>query len=76
MLPQGASLDSRLGPLDVRDGERRVNVADASLAGKIVLERKVAIPAGRVQTRDYAKFLEFTRSADEAISSSVRIRVK
>jgi hypothetical protein len=29
-----------------------------------------------VQTRDYAKFLEFTRNADEAISGSVRIRVK
>jgi hypothetical protein len=29
-----------------------------------------------VQARDYSKFLEFTRNADEAISGSVRIRVK
>jgi cellulose synthase operon protein C len=75
-LPQGASLESRLGPLEVQDGERRVSVADKSAAGKITLERRISIPAGRVQTRDYAKFLEFTRNADEAIAGSVRIRVR
>jgi tetratricopeptide (TPR) repeat protein len=75
-LPAGASLDTRLGSLEIQDGERRVVVADKSQPGKIVLERRVSIPAGRVQTRDYAKFLEFTRSADEAISGSVRVRVK
>jgi hypothetical protein len=75
-LPQGASLESRLGSLEVQDGERRVSVADKSAAGKITLERRISIPAGRVQTRDYAKFLEFTRNADEAIAGSVRIRVK
>jgi hypothetical protein len=75
-LPAGASLDTRLGALEIKDGERQVVVADKSQPGKIVLERRVSIPAGRVQTRDYAKFLEFTRNADEAISGSVRVRVK
>jgi tetratricopeptide (TPR) repeat protein len=76
VLPPGASLESRLGPVEVRDGERAVVVADKTASGKITLERRISIPAGRVQTRDYPKFLEFTRNADEAISGSVRIRVK
>jgi hypothetical protein len=76
VLPPGAALESRLGPLEVRDGERTVVVADKTAGGKITLERRISIPAGRVQTRDYPKFLEFTRNADEAISGSVRIRVK
>jgi hypothetical protein len=76
VLPRGASLETRLGPIEVRDGERTVIVADKSQVGKFTLERRVSIPAGRVQARDYSKFLEFTRNADEAISGSVRIRVK
>jgi cellulose synthase operon protein C len=76
VLPKGASLETRLGPVEVRDGERTVIVTDKSHPGKFTLERRVSIPAGRVQTRDYPKFLEFTRNADEAISGSVRIRVR
>jgi len=75
-LPQGATLESRVGALEVRDAERAVIVADKAVAGKITLERRVSIPAGRVQIRDYPKFLDFTRHADEAISGSVRIRVR
>jgi tetratricopeptide (TPR) repeat protein len=75
-LPPGAALETRLGPAEVRDGERAVLVADKSAGGKVTLERRVSIPAGRVQTRDYPRFLEFTRNADEAIAASVRIRVK
>ncbi|HEX6274715.1 MAG TPA: hypothetical protein VFZ53_16855 [Polyangiaceae bacterium] len=75
-LPEGASLETRLGATEVRDGERAVVVADKSAGQSITLERRVSIPAGRVQTRDYAKFLDFTRQADEAISGSVRVRVR
>ena len=68
-LPPGAALESRLGPLEVRDGERAVVVADKGVdAERSTLERRVSIPAGRVQARDYPKFLEFTRNADDAIS--------
>jgi hypothetical protein len=75
-LPRGAALETRLGPAEVRDGERSVVIADKAAGGTITLERRVSIPAGRVQTRDYPKFLDFTRQADEAIAGSVRVRVR
>jgi tetratricopeptide (TPR) repeat protein len=75
-LPPGATLETRVGPAEVRDGERAVVIADSHAGQAITLERRVSIPAGRVQTKDYAKFLDFTRQADEAISGSVRIRVR
>ena len=76
LLPKGAELASDVVPIKIDDGDRSVQVADNAKAGELSLLRTVNLPAGRVQPSDYPKFLVFARHADEALSRSVRVRVK
>jgi len=76
LLPKGAELASDIGPVKINDGDRSVQVADSAKAGELSLVRTVNLPAGRVQPSDYPRFLSFARHADEALSQSVRVRVK
>ncbi|MES1178140.1 MAG: hypothetical protein ABUL62_27700 [Myxococcales bacterium] len=76
ILPKGATLASDLTPATISDGDRSVQVADTSKPGELSLVRTVNLPAGRVQPKDYPRFLGFARSADDALSQSVRVRVQ
>jgi tetratricopeptide (TPR) repeat protein len=75
-LPRGATLEGAPGPRHFQDGERRVDVLDRAKGSELVLERRVMLPAGRVQPSAYPSFLEFTRRSDEATSSSFRVRLR
>ncbi|MEI9941603.1 MAG: hypothetical protein WDO69_30680 [Pseudomonadota bacterium] len=76
VLPTGAVLASDPVPLTIRDGDRSVQVADTAKAGELSLIRVVNLPAGRVQPKDYPRFLAFARRADDALSQSVRVKVQ
>jgi hypothetical protein len=76
LLPKGAALASDLNSVKVSDGDRSVQVADTSKPGELWLVRTVNLPAGRVRPKDYPRFLGFARSADDALSQSVRVRVQ
>lgn len=73
-LPAGASVQTALAPQRVENGERRVEVADTAAGNTLVLERRVSLPAGRVQPGEYAAFLDFARRADEALAGSLRVK--
>jgi cellulose synthase operon protein C len=75
-LPRGAKLEAAPSPRHFEDGERRVDVLDRASGGDLVLERRVMLPAGRVQPGAYPSFLEFTRRSDEATTSSFRVRLR
>jgi tetratricopeptide (TPR) repeat protein len=75
-LPKGAVIEAKPRAQRIADGERSVDVRDRVEDKKLVLERNVTLPAGRVQPGEYAAFKEFTRRADEAVSGSVRIRLR
>jgi hypothetical protein len=53
-----------------------VQVSDTAKPGELSLVRMVNLPAGRVQPKDYPRFLNFARRADDALSQSVRVRVQ
>jgi hypothetical protein len=74
-LPPGAEPQGNLARGEVKDGDRRVVISDRIDGDTIVLDRKVSIPAGRVQVDAYPSFAAFARSADDALSSSVRVRL-
>jgi tetratricopeptide (TPR) repeat protein len=75
-LPQGASAQATLPPQLIENGERRVQVKDSAAGKTLVLERSVSLPAGRVQPNEYAAFLDFTRRADEALTGSLRVKLR
>jgi tetratricopeptide (TPR) repeat protein len=74
-LPAGAKLEQLAAPRSVRNGERVVSVRDAQRGNALVLDREIALPAGRVQPAAYPQFQEFARQADEALFHSVRVRL-
>ena len=57
VLPSGAVLVNDLVPATISDGDRSVQVADTAKAGELSLIRVVNLPAGRVQPKDYPRFL-------------------
>lgn len=73
-LPPGTTVQTRVTPTKLTNGERRVEVDDAVSGQAVVFERHLSLPAGRIQPSEYAAFLEFTRQADEALAASVRVR--
>jgi hypothetical protein len=76
VLPKGGELASDILPVKLDDGDRWVQVADSAKPGELSLIRTVNMPAGRVQPNNYPRFLSFARHADEALSQSVRVRLK
>jgi hypothetical protein len=63
-------------PATITDGDRSVQVADTQKPGELSLIRVVNLPAGRVQPKDYPRFLGFARRADDALAQSVRVKVQ
>lgn len=74
VLPDGWRMPADLPPGDVKDGERAVTVRDRVEGHTISLDRKVEVPAGRVQPgTDYAKFLQFTRDGDALLEREIAV---
>jgi hypothetical protein len=73
--PPGSGLVGPIAAQELVDGECRVTIRDREEAGVIVLDRRVVLPAGRVQVAAYPSFLRFARKADDALFASVRIRL-
>lgn len=74
-LPEGARVSTAFAPVDIADASRRILLRDRVEGGDVILDRRITLPAGRVQVTDYPKFLMFARTADDALSASVRVRL-
>jgi hypothetical protein len=55
----------------VEQGEYRVVARDSVSDGVLVLDREVSIAAGRVSPADYARFLAFTRDAEQLLAQPI-----
>ncbi|MFZ5895804.1 MAG: hypothetical protein ACOY0T_32405 [Myxococcota bacterium] len=73
--PAGSALATPIAPQELADGEARVSIRDRQEGANIVLDRRIVLPAGRVQVAAYPSFLRFARRADDALFASVRIRL-
>jgi hypothetical protein len=74
-LPPGSTVVSQLGPKRLSDGDRAVDIRDRVEGANVLLERDIRLPSGRVQVAAYSKFANFARSADDALSSSIRVKL-
>ena len=54
-------------------GEHTVQVNDVADGDGLTIKRVVDLAAGRIQPRDYPRFVDFTRRADDALATSARI---
>jgi hypothetical protein len=59
----------------LKDGERVVEVSDTLKGRTLLLQRRVHLPAGRIQPAEYPDFVQFARRADDAQSSSIRVTI-
>ncbi|HMJ10290.1 MAG TPA: hypothetical protein VK524_02735, partial [Polyangiaceae bacterium] len=75
-LPPQAQVAAQPKPRVVHDGERQVSINDRLEGRLLVLERVIAFPAGRIQPAEYANFARFVRSAEDALSTSIRISLR
>jgi hypothetical protein len=74
-FPKGATLAAPVASRDVSDGEYKVVIRDRQEGNLVVLDRRIVLPAGRIQVDAYPDFLRFARLADDSLSASVRIRL-
>lgn len=75
-LPPSAELENRFEKARIQDGERLVVVNDEQLGKTVRLARSIEIPAGRVQPGEYPQFVQFARRVDDALSETVRVRLR
>ncbi|MGC4090627.1 MAG: hypothetical protein QM756_22695 [Polyangiaceae bacterium] len=73
--PPGSALAAPIAGQELSDGECKVSIHDREEAGSVLLDRRIVLPAGRVQVAAYPNFLRFARKADDALFASVRIRL-
>lgn len=74
-LPPGASLAQAPLSEKIGDGGRQVLIQDRKDGDTVLLHRELVLPSGRVQPGAYPAFLRFARHADDAMSSSIRVRL-
>ncbi len=74
--PVAGESGGTLQPQVLTEGGYRVAIQDRREGDVIVLDRKITLPAGRVQVNEYPRFLRFARSADDALSASIRVKAK
>jgi hypothetical protein len=72
-LPAGAKLPNLGAARKLEHGNRRVTFKDRLEGGKLILERRTEIPAGRVPIEEYAKFADFAREAGGALGAEIRV---
>lgn len=73
-LPPGAKVDNLSPPVTPSFGDLEVEVKDVLQGDTLTLSRSMELQAGRVQPERYPDFQKFARQADDALSSTVRIR--
>lgn len=74
LVPESMRLPGSLPTGEARDGDRSVVVSDKVEGRSIVLRRVVDVPAGRVQPGpEYARFVAFTRRADQMLEREIAI---
>jgi cellulose synthase operon protein C len=74
LAPTTMRLPGTLPGGELRDGDRSVVVKDAVEGNALKLVRVVDIPAGRVQPgADYARFVQFTQSADALLAREIAL---
>jgi tetratricopeptide (TPR) repeat protein len=74
-LPVGSEVVTELEPISLKDDGRRVDNRDRLEKGKLVLERSISVPAGRVQPNRYPAFRTFAVGADAALHRRVRVKL-
>jgi hypothetical protein len=74
-FPKGATLAAPVTTRDVADGDYKVVIRDRQEGNVVILDRRITLPAGRIQVAAYPSFLRFARLADDSLSASVRIRL-
>lgn len=75
-LPDGATVVSATDPTDIKTPEITARVRYEKKNGVLVAEREVSLPAGRVQPKAYPAFREKVLAADDALTASIRVRLK
>jgi hypothetical protein len=74
-LPKGARVTSDLSPAKIHDDTLSVSVADRIDGGRLIVERNVHIPAGRVQPDQYPAFKDVVTRADAALNRTIRLQL-
>ncbi len=75
-LPPGAKVRGTLEKVEGKDGDRSFVVNDRVEGDKLILDRSIDIPAGRVQPAAYPAFAAFARAADQAFEREIVILTK
>lgn len=74
VFPDTWKMPADLPPGETKDGERLVTVHDRVEGHTITLDRRVNVPAGRVQPgADYAKFVQFTQDGDALLEREIAV---
>lgn len=73
-LPPGARA-SGVNSAELAFGAMHVSVKDRVEGNRLILERHVRVPAGRVSPADYAQFVRFTRDADAALGREISVEL-
>jgi hypothetical protein len=75
-LPQGAKVVTPLETVELKDGDRRVEVRDRMEGDVLVIDRLIDLPAARIRPDAYGAFQKFTRLADDATQRDIRIQLR
>jgi tetratricopeptide (TPR) repeat protein len=74
-LPKGAKVVTSLEPVTIKDPRLMVKVTDRLDGGRLIVDRQAAIPAARVQPKDYGAFKQLVLRGNEALGRTLRIRL-
>ena len=74
-LPKHARVVNAPRRRTLKNADRKVEVADRVEGDRLVLERSLTLPAGRIQPASYADFAEFARQADELLSRNLSVEL-
>jgi tetratricopeptide (TPR) repeat protein len=72
-LPEGATVPNLHGNREFKHENLRVTFKDRLEKGKLVLERRTVLPAGRIAVEKYEQFATFAREAGGALGAEIRI---
>jgi hypothetical protein len=72
-LPPSGRVLSALAPGDVKNDDRKVSVRDRQEGGKLVLDRLIDLPAGRIEPAGYEALRDFAQRADELLMRDIVI---
>lgn len=73
-LPRDARVEA-LRPRTIEFERFSVEIQDQVVGDRLILRRRIHLPAGRIATADYERFVRFTRAADAALSREAVIIV-